>query len=63
MDGPQVIGLATIGLAMLVVCWLLLRRRPALFLVALAVCAVGLGYLATTPHPTVIARTLFGEPY
>jgi hypothetical protein len=63
MNGPQLIGLVTIGVVMLLVCWIFLRRHRAVLLFALACCAVGLGYLATTPTPTVLARTIFGQPY
>jgi hypothetical protein len=62
-SAPQLIGLATIGLLMLIVCWLFLRRHRAVMYFALACCAVGLGYLATTPTPTTIAKTIFGQPY
>jgi hypothetical protein len=63
MDQPQLIGLATIGLAMLLVCWVLFRRRRAILLIALLICALGLGYLASTPVPTQVARAVFGQTY
>ncbi|MEM9030274.1 MAG: hypothetical protein AAGC70_18085 [Pseudomonadota bacterium] len=64
LSPPQVAGLLLIGLVMLIVGWLALGRQPrAIRLFALALCLVGLGYLATTPAPTSIVRTIFGEQY
>ncbi len=62
-SAPQLIGLAAIGILMLLVCWIFLRRHRTVFLFALACCVVGLGYLATTTTPTVVAKTIFGQPY
>jgi hypothetical protein len=53
----------TIGVIMLLVCWIFLRRHRAVLLFALACCAVGLGYLATTTAPTEVARMIFGQTY
>ena len=64
LSGPQLIGLGVVALAMLIVFAIILRRRSrALWLFALALLAVGLGYLATTPAPTEIARLLLGHQY
>ena len=61
---PQLVGLALIAAAMLVVGWLTLRTQPrAIKLFTLALCLVGLGYLAMTPAPTEIVRTVFGAQY
>ena len=58
---PQIAGLVLIALVMLLAGWIGLRRQPrAIQLFALALCLVGLGYLATTPAPTEIVRTVFG---
>ena len=60
---PQLLGLATIAAVILAVLWLVLRKQPRpVWLFALALVAVGLGYLATTNAPTDLARTIFGEP-
>ena len=61
---PQLAGLALLALLMLLVGWIALRKQPrAIKLFALALCLVGLGYLATTPAPTAIVRTVFGAQY
>ena len=61
---PQLAGLALIAVVMLIVGWLALRKQPrAIKLFALALCLVGLGYLAMTPAPTEIVRTVFGAQY
>ena len=60
---PQLLGLATMAAVILAVLWVVLRKQPrAVWLFALALVAVGLGYLATTNAPTELARTIFGEP-
>lgn len=63
MEQPQMIGLVTIGVVMLLVCWVLFRRRRVVLLIALLLCAAGLAYLSSTPVPTQVARTVFGETY
>lgn len=61
---PQLMGLGLIAVVMLIVGWLALRKQArAIQLFALALCLVGLGYLATTPAPTEIVRTVLGEQY
>lgn len=63
-EPPQIAGLVLIGLVMLLVGWLGLRRQPRpVQLFAVALCLVGLGYLATTKAPTEIVRTVFGAQY
>ncbi len=61
MDEMQIRGLAIIAVVALIVMLYALRRQPrAVWLFALALVAVGLGYLATTPAPTEIAEMMFG---
>ena len=61
MDEMQIRGLAIIAVIALVVMLYALRRQPRpVWLFALALVAVGLGYLATTPAPTEIAELMFG---
>ena len=61
---PQLIGLAVVAIAMLIVFAIVLRKRPRkIWLFALALLVVGLGYLATTPAPIEIARFIFGQQY
>jgi len=63
IDGPQLLGLATIAAIVLIVMAIGLRRQPrALWLFAWALLVVGLGYLATTHAPTELARVIYGEP-
>jgi dipeptide/tripeptide permease len=64
ISGPQVLGLMIIAIAMLIVFVVALRKQPQrVWLFALALLAIGLGYLATTPAPTEIARFIFGQQY
>lgn len=63
LDGAQLLGLATMAVVALVVMAIALRRQPrGVWLFALALLLVGLGYLATTGTPTELARTIYGEP-
>lgn len=56
----QLAGLGFIATVMLVVGWLALRTQPrAIKLFATALCAIGLGYLATTPAPREILEAVF----
>jgi hypothetical protein len=64
MAGAQAIGLIFLAIVFYGVGLLMLRRQPRqIRLFAVALLTVGLGYLATTPAPTAIARILFGAPY
>jgi dipeptide/tripeptide permease len=64
LSPPQLLGLAIIAIGVLIVYVVALRRQPrAVWLFALALLLVGLGYLATTPTPTEIARFIFGQQY
>lgn len=64
ISGPQLLGLAVIAIATLIVFAVALRKQPrAVWLFALALLLVGLGYLSTTPAPTEIARFIFGQQY
>jgi len=61
MDDLQIRGLAMMFVIAVVVLFLLLRRQPrAIWLFAMALVIVGLGYLATTPAPAEFAEMLFG---
>ncbi len=63
LGGPQLIGLATMAVMALLVMVVLLRRQPrAVWVFALALVLVGLGYLATTQAPTDLARLIYGKP-
>ncbi len=61
MTDLQIRGLAIMAAVALLVMLVILRRQPrAVWLFALALVTIGLGYLATTPAPTEIAEWLFG---
>ena len=63
LDGAQLLGLATMAVVALLVMIITLRKQPLrVWLFALALLLVGLGYLATTGAPTELARTIYGEP-
>jgi len=62
MDEMQIRGLAMMLVIALVVLLLALRRQTrGIWLFALALIAVGLGYLATTPAPKEFATAIFGQ--
>jgi hypothetical protein len=62
ISGDQLAGLGVIAALMLCVGFIALRAQPrAIKLFAAALCAVGLGYLATTPAPRLIVRSIFGH--
>jgi len=64
LSTPQILGLLVVAIGMLIVFFVILRRQPRrVWLFALVLLAVGLGYLATTPAPTKIARAVFGHQY
>ena len=61
MEQTQILGLAMMAAIALIVMLFALRRQPrAIWLFAVALLAVGLGYLATTPAPTEFAQLVFG---
>lgn len=61
--GAHMIGIAVLAAAFYGVALIVLRKQPkAIRWFAIALCTIGLGYLATTPAPEEIARTLFGTP-
>jgi dipeptide/tripeptide permease len=61
MNELQIRGLAIMAAIALIVMLFALRRQPrGVWLFALALVAVGLGYLATTPAPAEFAEMLFG---
>ena len=61
---PQIAGLVLIALVALLIAWVALRKQPrAIRLFAVALIAVGLGYLATTNVPIDLVRTVFGAQY
>ncbi len=45
---PTIAGLLALGLTLLLIGFVFLRGRGAIFMFYLALCAVGLGYLTTT---------------
>ena len=64
LDAPQLLGLFVITCFMLGLYWAILHKQPRqIWLFALALLVLGLGYLATTPAPTEIARIIFGQQY
>ena len=63
LDVPQLIGLAVMGVAAGIFSGAVLWKQPrAIKWFAVVLILVGLGYLATTPVPTQLARVVFGEP-
>ncbi|MEO1265749.1 MAG: hypothetical protein AAFV26_08590 [Pseudomonadota bacterium] len=59
---PHAAGLILIALIMLIIGWIALRKQPRpIKLFAVALCIVGLGYLATTNVPLDMVRLVFGE--
>ncbi len=63
LDVPQLLGLAVMAaIAGLVSGFLLWKQSRAIKWFAVGLILVGLGYLATTPSPTELARVIFGEP-
>ncbi|MEO1720553.1 MAG: hypothetical protein AAFR23_10065 [Pseudomonadota bacterium] len=61
-DPPQLIGLGIMAAVALLAVLLILRKQPrAVRFFAIALVAVGLGYLATTQVPTDFMRLVFGE--
>ena len=64
MYSPDIAGAIIVGLPAVIIAYLALwRKNRPVFWFALALVAVGLGYLATTNTPMVIARSLFGQQY
>ena len=63
MADMQLGGLAVMLAIALLVMLVVLRRQPRpIWLFALALIALGLGYLATTPAPAEFAAMFFGPP-
>lgn len=61
MSEQQWAGLGILALVLAIVGWLMLRRQPrAIQAFAFALALVGLGYLATTPAPAEIAKSILG---
>ncbi len=58
---PTLLGCLVIGLPALLIAWIAFRRERKLFLFAVALIVVGLGYLATTPTPEGIAKVVLGR--
>jgi len=59
MISAKLAGAVLLGVPALLVAWMLLRRRArAVFLFAVALIVVGLGYLAATGATDDIARSL-----
>lgn len=63
MDELQIRGLALMFAIAVLFLLIVLRKQPrAIWLFAMALVIVGLGYLATTPAPAEFAGMLFGSP-
>jgi hypothetical protein len=58
---PSIIGLLLLGLPPIILAYIALRRQRPVFYFAVALILMGLGYLATTPTPTGIARAVLGQ--
>jgi dipeptide/tripeptide permease len=59
MISPRLAGALILGLPLVLLAWLALRRQPrAIFLFAIALIVVGLGYLMATGATEDIARRL-----
>ena len=64
MIDPDILGLAIMGLGALIVAWLVLRvimKERRVFWFAVALIAVGLGYLSTTEAPRELVQLIFGN--
>lgn len=63
MEGlvPVLLGSVIMGLPCILLAWIAFRKERALFLFALALIVVGLGYLATTQTPIGVARLVLGN--
>jgi hypothetical protein len=58
---PSIIGLLLLGLPPIILAYVALRKQRPVFYFAVALILMGLGYLATTPTPTGIARAVLGQ--
>lgn len=64
MDTAAIAGAVILGVPLLVVDWILLRKQPrAIFLFSLALLVVGLGYLASVGATSDIARRVLPEQF
>ena len=63
LDGPQLLGLATVAVIALLVIVIVLRKQSrTLWFFTLVLLVAGLGYLSTTTVPTMLARMIYGQP-
>lgn len=58
---PTLLGCLIIGVPAILLAWIAFRRERALFWFAVALIAVGLGYLATTPAAEGVAKVVLGR--
>lgn len=59
---PKIMGLLILGVPALIIGAAALRRHRAVFFFFLALLAVGLGYLYTTPTPEEVTEAVLGQP-
>lgn len=60
MIPANIAGALALGIPLLLVAWIALRRHRAVFLFSVALIVVGLGYLSATGATTDIGRTVLG---
>jgi uncharacterized membrane protein YccC len=58
---PTIIGLLLMGLPPILLAYIALRKQKPVFYFAVALILMGLGYMATTPTPTGLARAVIGQ--
>ena len=58
---PTLLGCLIVGLPAVLLAWIAFRRERAIFWFAVALIAVGLGYLATTPVAEGVAKVVMGR--
>lgn len=58
---PTIIGLLLMGLPPIMLAYIALRKQKPVFYFAVALILMGLGYMATTPTPTGLARAVLGQ--
>jgi dipeptide/tripeptide permease len=64
MSSADIAGAVILGIPLYIVAWVLLRKQPrAIFLFALALLAVGLGYLTAVGASGDIARRMMPKQF
>lgn len=58
---PTIIGCLIMAVPSVLLAWIAFRKERAIFWFAVALIAVGLGYLATTGAPIGVARLVLGS--